>query len=171
MRDHEPRLALDGGPDGLDAYRRLAPEILRVLRPGGVFAVEIGAGQAAAVAALFAAAGRRAMIAMHKDLAMRDRVVAGLKKPLGNVAVESLHLNASPPRSVGVEVEAIGRMSRRGRRSGRRREARPGRSLETGNLKRFRTLNRAGTPATQMETAGQPWLSRRATPGDPQQVD
>ena len=83
VREHDPRLALDGGPDGLDAYRRLAPEILRVLKPGGLFAVEIGAGQAAAVSALFAAAGA-ADLATHKDLAGRDRVVAGLKKPLGN---------------------------------------------------------------------------------------
>ncbi len=37
----------------------------------------------------------------------------------------------------------------------------PGRSLETGNLKRFRTLNRAGSPASQMETAGQPWAYTR----------
>ena len=49
VRDHEPRLALDGGPDGLAAYRRLAPEILRVLKPGGVFAVEIGHDQGQAV--------------------------------------------------------------------------------------------------------------------------
>ena len=83
VREHDPRLALDGGPDGLDAYRRLAPEILRVLRAGGRFAVEIGASQAEAVEALFAAAGA-AEIVVHKDLAMRDRVVAGLKKPLGN---------------------------------------------------------------------------------------
>jgi release factor glutamine methyltransferase len=83
VRDHDPRLALDGGPDGLAAYRRLAPEILRVLRAGGRFAVEIGASQAAAVQALFAAADA-SEIATHKDLAGRDRVVAGLKKPLGN---------------------------------------------------------------------------------------
>jgi release factor glutamine methyltransferase len=42
VRDHEPRLALDGGPDGLDAYRALAPEILRVLKPGGRFCVGMG---------------------------------------------------------------------------------------------------------------------------------
>jgi release factor glutamine methyltransferase len=83
VRDHDPRLALDGGPDGLDAYRALAPEILRVLAPGGRFALEIGASQAAAVEALLNAAGA-AGVATHKDLAGRDRVVAGLKKPLGN---------------------------------------------------------------------------------------
>ncbi len=82
VRNHDPRLALDGGADGLAAYRRLAPETLRVLRPGGRFAVEIGHDQSGAVEALFAEAGA-VEIATHKDLAGRDRVVAGLKKPLG----------------------------------------------------------------------------------------
>jgi len=78
VRDHEPRLALDGGADGLDAYRELAPEILRVLKPGGRFAVEIGFDQSAEVEALFRAAGAEG-VATHKDLANRDRVVAGAK--------------------------------------------------------------------------------------------
>lgn len=78
VRDHEPRLALDGGPDGLDAYRELAPEILRVLKPGCPFAVEIGFDQSTEVEALFKAAGAEA-VATHKDLANRDRVVAGAK--------------------------------------------------------------------------------------------
>ena len=82
MRDHEPRLALDGGPDGLDAYRRLAPEILRVLKPEGRFLVEIGYDQAAPVEALFRDAGADD-VATIKDLANRDRVVAGSKKGLG----------------------------------------------------------------------------------------
>ncbi len=82
VRDHEPRVALDGGADGLDAYRLLAPEILRVLKPGGRFAVEIGFDQGAAVTALFAAAGADAL-RLLKDLAGLDRVVAGSKKPLG----------------------------------------------------------------------------------------
>jgi release factor glutamine methyltransferase len=82
VREHEPRLALDGGEDGLDCYRRLAPEILRVLRPGGSFAVEIGHDQSEAVQALFAAAGAEGVRTV-KDLGARDRVVAGVKKPLG----------------------------------------------------------------------------------------
>ncbi len=81
VKDYEPRLALDGGPDGLDAYRRLVPEILRVLRPGGMFAVEIGHDQKTAVEALFRAAGA-ADVRTIRDLADRDRVVAGAKKPL-----------------------------------------------------------------------------------------
>lgn len=51
----EPRLALDGGPDGLDIYRRLAREGASRLRGGGRMLVEVGMGQAQAVAALFAA--------------------------------------------------------------------------------------------------------------------
>lgn len=81
VKDHEPRLALDGGPDGLDPYRLLAPEILRVLKPGGLFAVEIGHTQAQAVEALFREAGG-AQVRTIKDLALRDRVVAGFKNPL-----------------------------------------------------------------------------------------
>ncbi|HWT52653.1 MAG TPA: peptide chain release factor N(5)-glutamine methyltransferase, partial [Caulobacter sp.] len=81
VRDHEPRLALDGGPDGLDAYRLLAPEILRVLKPGGLFAVEIGYDQSKAVEALFNAAGAREVRTV-KDLSTHDRVVTGVKNPL-----------------------------------------------------------------------------------------
>ncbi len=57
MRLHEPRLALDGGADGLNAYRVLAPQIMRVLKPGGVFALEIGHDQGHAVEALMQQAG------------------------------------------------------------------------------------------------------------------
>ncbi len=82
VRDHEPRTALDGGPDGLEAYRELAPQILHVLKPGGLFAVEIGPSQSAAVEGMFAAAGASAVRTV-KDLANRPRVVTGRKKPLG----------------------------------------------------------------------------------------
>ena len=81
VRDHEPRLALDGGMDGLDHYRLLAGEILRVLKPGGRFLVEIGYDQSAAVEALFAGAGA-IEVATLKDLSDRHRVVWGRKKPL-----------------------------------------------------------------------------------------
>jgi len=81
VRRYEPRLALDGGADGLDAYRRLAPEILRVLKPGGRFAVEIGHDQKAPIEALFREAGALGVQTL-RDLADRDRVVAGQKKAL-----------------------------------------------------------------------------------------
>jgi release factor glutamine methyltransferase len=78
VRDHEPRLALDGGPDGLDAYRFLAGEILRVLKPGGMFAVEIGYDQSEAVETLFSQAGAQ-NVRTVKDLSVNDRVVTGTK--------------------------------------------------------------------------------------------
>jgi release factor glutamine methyltransferase len=81
VRDHEPRVALEGGPDGLMHYRRLAPEILRVLKPGGRFAVEIGYDQKAPVEALFREAGALGVQTL-RDLADRARVVAGAKKAL-----------------------------------------------------------------------------------------
>jgi release factor glutamine methyltransferase len=78
VRDHEPRLALDGGPDGLDAYRFLAGEILRVLKPGAMFAVEIGYDQSQAVEDLFRQAGAQ-NVRTIKDLSVNDRVVTGTK--------------------------------------------------------------------------------------------
>ena len=57
VRDHDPRLALDGGEDGLAAYRAIAADLTRLLVPGGLFAGEIGMGQEAAVAAIVAAGG------------------------------------------------------------------------------------------------------------------
>lgn len=81
VRDHEPRLALEGGHDGLAHYRTLAPEILRVLKPGGRFAVEIGYDQKPAVEALFREAGAIEVQTL-RDLGDRDRVVAGAKKAL-----------------------------------------------------------------------------------------
>lgn len=84
VRAFEPRIALDGGPDGLAAYRDLAPQILRVLKPGGMFALEVGVGQSEAVQGLMQAAGATDLI-VAKDYGGRDRVVAGWKKPLGNL--------------------------------------------------------------------------------------
>lgn len=81
VKDHEPRLALDGGPDGLQAYRVLAPEVLRVLKPGGVFAIETGWDQGSQVRALFEAAGGE-RVEIVRDLSDRERVVTGFKKSL-----------------------------------------------------------------------------------------
>ena len=85
VKDHEPHLALDGGLDGFSAYRELAPQILRVLKPDGMFLVEIGWDQAGEVRALFEAAGGWD-VSVVKDLGDRDRVVAGRKKGLGKAA-------------------------------------------------------------------------------------
>lgn len=83
VREHDPHLALDGGPDGLQAYRELAPEIRRILKPDGVFAVEIGWDQGPQVKALFEAAGF-AEVKVVKDLSNRDRVVTNGPDPRTN---------------------------------------------------------------------------------------
>lgn len=80
VREHDPLLALDGGPDGLQPYRDLAPEIARILRPEGIFAVEIGHDQGAAVKALFIEAGF-SDVKVIKDLGDRDRVVTNGPDP------------------------------------------------------------------------------------------
>jgi release factor glutamine methyltransferase len=77
VRDHDPRLALDGGADGLDAYRAVVPQIARLVAPSrGWFFVEVGAGQAEAVKGLAAEAGF-ADLAILPDLAGIARVVGG----------------------------------------------------------------------------------------------
>lgn len=78
VRDYEPHLALDGGADGLDAYRALAGQAGAVLAPGGWLLVEVGAGQAPAVRGLFAAAGLQELL-VAPDLAGIERVVGGCK--------------------------------------------------------------------------------------------
>lgn len=77
----EPRSALDGGPDGLDFYRAIVRHWLSPLRAGGTLAVEVGAGQAEAVRALFAAAGLEA-VRTARDLAGIERVILGTASPL-----------------------------------------------------------------------------------------
>jgi len=76
VRDFEPRLALDGGDDGLAVTRRLVGEAMRYLSPGGLLALEGGFDQAPAVAALLEAHGFE-QIARSKDLAGVERVVSG----------------------------------------------------------------------------------------------
>lgn len=74
----EPREALDGGPDGLDAYRRLLPDAIPLLNESGFAAVEVGAGEAGLVRDLTLGAGcRRAEII--PDLAGIERVVIGYR--------------------------------------------------------------------------------------------
>lgn len=71
----EPRMALDGGTDGLHFYRRIAHEAPSHLTPHGLLAVEAGDGQAASIAELFEAAGLF-NICIHNDLYGAPRVVA-----------------------------------------------------------------------------------------------
>jgi release factor glutamine methyltransferase len=77
VRIHEPRLALDGGGDGLALIRRIAATARRCLRPSGALAVETAGGdQARAAAALLRAAGW-GQVAVRADLVRIDRFVAG----------------------------------------------------------------------------------------------
>jgi release factor glutamine methyltransferase len=76
VRDYEPRLALDGGDDGLGAYRQLAVQAEKILTPGGWLLVEVGIGQAGDVAALFKAAGLTD-VGQRDDYAGISRVVMG----------------------------------------------------------------------------------------------
>jgi len=71
----EPRLALDGGPDGLDAYRLIAAAGPKLVAPGGHLVVEIGEGQAVDVKTLFTEAGLTPL-ASWKDLGGIERVVS-----------------------------------------------------------------------------------------------
>ncbi len=75
----EPRLALDGGRDGLSQYSRLAGEAYSKLAAGGWLIVEIGDEQGQAVSSLFKAAGF-AELEVLVDLAGLDRVVAGVRR-------------------------------------------------------------------------------------------
>lgn len=81
VRDHDPRAALDGGPDGLEAYRALIPQAARLLAPGGALVVESGKGQSGPIAALMSAAGLVPQGAGKADLAGILRAVAGAKIP------------------------------------------------------------------------------------------
>jgi release factor glutamine methyltransferase len=74
VRDHDPRLALDGGTDGLDFYRRLAAEGSAWLNPGGWMLLELGDGQAESAGALFTAQGWL-IESVEKDLSDRERVL------------------------------------------------------------------------------------------------
>ena len=74
VRLHDPRLALDGGLDGLDAYRSLALFIPVWLKSSGLAAFEIGATQRLAVTGVLAAAGLK-NISVVKDFSALDRVV------------------------------------------------------------------------------------------------
>lgn len=82
VRSHDPHRALDGGGDGLDAYRALIPQAEALLAPGGALAVEVGQGQADDVAALMCGVGLTiGEGAVRADLAGIPRVVMARKKP------------------------------------------------------------------------------------------
>ena len=74
VRDHDPRTALDGGFDGLDAYRAIAADLPRVMRVDGTAVLEIGHGQRHAVCEIVNCAGL-AVTDVYQDLSGRDRVI------------------------------------------------------------------------------------------------
>jgi release factor glutamine methyltransferase len=74
---HEPRLALDGGVDGLSLIRRLVDEAAPRLRPGGVLIVEVGEGQAPVVREMMAGHGGYGRTHLRRDLAGIERIVIG----------------------------------------------------------------------------------------------
>jgi release factor glutamine methyltransferase len=78
VASYEPREALFGGPDGLDPYRGLFPEVPRLLAPGGVALFEFGTGQAGALEALAAGVGLAARVV--PDLAGRPRAIRLARK-------------------------------------------------------------------------------------------
>ncbi len=77
VRSYEPHLALDGGTDGLNIYRRLMADAPALLNEGGAIAVEVGIDEAAAVAALAMAHPRIVRTETLKDLGGIERVVVG----------------------------------------------------------------------------------------------
>lgn len=74
VRDYEPASALDGGPDGLDAFRAVLPRLNDLVAPGARILLEVGQGQAGAVEAIAGACGLEA-VRRWRDLAAVDRVV------------------------------------------------------------------------------------------------
>jgi release factor glutamine methyltransferase len=80
VRDFEPRLALDGGADGLDLVREIAAHGGSHLTPGGLLALEIGADQGPQALQVLRERGYRD-VELAKDLGGRDRVVSGYGPP------------------------------------------------------------------------------------------
>ena len=78
VRDWEPRLALDGGPDGLDPHRRLLSQLAGRLRPGGLFLVEIADDRGAAALAMARGMLPDAEVALLQDAFGRDRAVRAI---------------------------------------------------------------------------------------------
>lgn len=76
---HEPEGALFAGAEGLDDYRRIAPQLPHLLRPHGMAAIEIGYDQRESVSALFSAAGL--LVEVRRDLAGHDRCLV-VRKPV-----------------------------------------------------------------------------------------
>lgn len=75
VREHEPRMALVGGPDGFAVHRRIIEDAPRFLLPGGTLLIEVGAGQAPELERLIVEQGWAESTARHRDLGGIERVV------------------------------------------------------------------------------------------------
>ena len=114
IRLFEPVAALDGGPDGLDVYRRLVPDAARALRPGGTLLLEVGEDQAGAVSDLAVAAGF-VHVSVHKDLSRKDRMVeatlpgapASAPGDLGEAEARALRAALDAGAVVGVPTDTV----------------------------------------------------------------
>lgn len=80
VRDHEPALALDGGPDGLDVFRRLLELAPAALEPGGTLAVELFEGALDQAAELARAQGGWSLVEVREDLTHRPRVLVAVRE-------------------------------------------------------------------------------------------
>ena len=76
VKSYEPALALKGGPDGLELIKKLLPQAVDRLKPGGLLLLEIGWRQGAAVAGLAQSAFRDATVSVLPDFAGHDRIVS-----------------------------------------------------------------------------------------------
>jgi len=101
VRLFEPAAALLGGPDGLDAFRRLVPQAAAALGPGGALFLEVGETQAAAVAALGRGAGF-ALVATERDLSGKERVVRMVRP--GALVLDPLDLAPEGAASLGAAL-------------------------------------------------------------------
>ena len=114
VRLFEPPAALDGGPDGLDVYRRLVPEAARVLRLGGALLLEVGEDQAEAVCGLARTAGF-ALVSVHKDMSRKDRMVEGTLSgaaalspdDLGEAETKSLRRALDAGAAIGLPTDTV----------------------------------------------------------------
>ena len=127
VRDYEPRLALYGGVDGLDFYRRLIPGAALLLRPGGTLALEVGAGQADDVAGIVDAARAYEAPERRSDLSGVPRVVFARRR--GARAAPDGARREGPRRRPELAAAGRGRPHRpplhaRARPRGRRRQGR-----------------------------------------------
>ena len=80
VKDHEPHLALDGGEDGLDVFRRLLPLAAKALRPGATLALELSEDNVHAAAELCLAQGDWSHVEVRQDLTHRPRVLLAVRE-------------------------------------------------------------------------------------------